>query len=91
MKPEAKKIERPLEKDYFEYRGDQIIIDYGHATNFIDAQNEYINQLASERDELKARFKISEVCDENEKIKQELQTLKDAMNKFSHTLKTLTK
>lgn len=38
-------MKRPKEDDYFEFRGKQIIIDYGSAENYIDAQDEYIDYL----------------------------------------------
>ena len=86
MKPEAEKIERPLEKDYFEYRGNQIIVDYGHATNFIGAQDEYIDQLTSERDDFREESKeLDEKLDFIAKSlvrkAKELQTLRKAVRR----------
>ncbi len=89
-----KELKRPEQKDYFEYRGNQVIIDYGHATNFIDAQDDYIANLESERDKLKEEVRIwkgaSELDEktamrqttEIRKLEQELQTLKIEMRKY---------
>ncbi len=87
MKEEAKKIERPLEKDYFEYRGNQILVDYGHAINFIDAQDDYIDQLTSERDEqLEVIAKDIKII---EKLYQEVKALKKERDELKEENKEL--
>lgn len=38
-------MNRPQEKDYFEYRGKTLIMDHGSAENFMEAQDDYIDYL----------------------------------------------
>ena len=73
-------MKRPKEKDYFEFRGDQIIIDYGGATNFIDALDEYCDELKEDFRQCSVGHKILQ--DLLEKKRQELQTLKEGVRKY---------
>ncbi len=58
-------MKRPEQKDYCEFRGNKIIIDYGHATNFIDAQDEFIDQLEKEIIINEGSIEISELHKNN--------------------------
>lgn len=61
-------MKRPNEKDFFEYRGKQRIIDYGSADNYIDALEEYIDFLEGKH-QCKYIRKLGESCTANNNCK----------------------
>ena len=77
---EPERLKKPDQKDYFKYRGKYMIMDDGHATNFMDAQDDYIAQIESELNELKEKYEVWDRA--NDLLQQELQTLKDAVEDY---------
>ena len=52
-------MERPNEHDYFEFRGNQRIVDYGSCDNYIEAQDEYIDFLIDKINKLEKQINDS--------------------------------
>ena len=54
-------MEKPNEKDYFEYRGKFRIGDFGSFENYIDALEEYIDHLEADLKEERTKVKKQNV------------------------------